>query len=498
MPPKPSTPAANPSPVKPSQRGGSGSIIGLRLGALDFMRATEQTAVLLSRAAGRKLPAPVQGQLAVRSIGAFLKGSFYRTRLVGYDHQSGRGECLRLWQSLGFFSRPRSTDDLEPGWLPGPASGVVVRPVTGAEYAMMSRGASLPYGPDDHMSLDLCVCPVDGQRALSQGLSGGSAVVLAAGSPGVFCGHRLPAVTHDTTSAAQEFPVRGIEHDQAHFMIVMGQHVWERFRAARATHAGDARLWPIAEAGRLLEREASFHDVVAAIIARREFESALDNDDDDVALLDEEHLRLWDGAVSETRSCRLFPGSAVALAVATLRGHFGFHCMMGVAEHVQACQIAVACRALGGGMVAFPVARERRANGNTSGLRFEPWAGATHEWFAAGDDCVLSCSGISAHCVLDGVRHSGSPKSGRRSVDTICLSARTGSYRRLQHEILLRGTRWCSLPPRSVDGAPRRDRANPGWRNGAQLYDDFAAEIENYLLGQTPEGEGGASDGDAA
>ena len=26
---------------------------------------------------------------------------------------------------------------------------------------------------------------------------------------------------------------------------------------------------------------------------------------------------------------------------------------------------------------------------------------------------------------------------------------------------------------------------------------DFAAEIESYLLGQTPEGEGGASDGDA-
>ena len=352
----------------------------------------------------------------------FLKGIFYRTRLVSYDQQSGRGECLRLWQSFGFFSRPRSTDDLEPGWLPGPAPGVVTRPITGAEYALMSRGTSLPYGPDDHMSLDLCVCTVDGHQALFQRLSGGSAVVLAAGSPGVFRGHHLPAITHDATSAAAELPTREIEHGQARFLLVTGQHVWERFRAARAAHTGEQRVWPIAEEGRLLEREASFRDVVAAIIARRELESALDNDDDDVALVDEQHLRLWDGAVNETCSCRLFPGSAVTLAVATIRGRFGFHCMMGVAEHVEACKIAVACLALGGGMVAFPVARERRASGNTSGLRFKPWAAATHEWFAAGDDCVLSCSGISAHCVLDGVRHSGSPKSGCRSVDTTCFN----------------------------------------------------------------------------
>jgi Bacterial fructose-1,6-bisphosphatase, glpX-encoded len=470
-----------PSP-RPSSRGGSGSIIGLRLGALDFMRATEQTAVLLSRAAGRKLPASTQSQLAIRSIGAFLRASLYRMRLIGYDHQSGRGECLRLWQSLGFFSRTRTGRSPEPGCLAGPAAGYLVRPVIGAEYVHMSRGAALPYGPDDHMSLDLCVSPVDGQRALAQGLTGGSAVVLAAGSPGTFCGDRLPGVRHD--QPADPEAEREVPHDQPYFMIVMGPHVWERFREAK----GDAsRWWQVPEVAAAMQRHAKrrggdgFKACVEAIITRREFETALDNDDDDIALLDEEHLRLWDGAVSATRSCRLFPGSAVALAIATFRGDYGFHCMMGVAEHVQACQIAVAARALGGGFVAFPVERERRANGNAAGLRFEPWAGVTHEWFASSEDCVLSCSGISSHCIFDGVRNAGSPKSGRKSVVTVCLSARTGSYRTLEHEILLKGTRWCSLPPRSVDQGNAR---NPGWRNGAQLYDDFAAEIENYLLDQ--------------
>ncbi|MCX5691845.1 MAG: hypothetical protein NTV94_18970, partial [Planctomycetota bacterium] len=144
-------------------RGGSGSIIGLRLGALDFMRATEQTAVLMSPAAGRKLHAPTQSQLAIRSIGAFLRSSFYRTRLVAYDHQSGKGESFKLWQSLGFFARPRGgIDAIEPPCLEGPIDGSLAKPVTGSEYFHIARGEQLPYGPEDHMSLDLCVCPVDG------------------------------------------------------------------------------------------------------------------------------------------------------------------------------------------------------------------------------------------------------------------------------------------------------------------------------------------------
>ena len=479
-------------------RGGSGSIIGLRLGALDFMRATEQTAVLMSPAAGRKLHAPAQSQLAIRSMGAFLRSSFYRTRLVAYDHQSGRGDCFKLWQSLGFFARPRGDVRLiEPPNLPGPSEGSLALPVTGTEYFHISRGEQLPYGPEDHMSLDVCVCPIDGQRALSQGLSGGSAVVLAAGSPGTFCGHALPDPAPDGSDGRAQVPVRAIRYDQAYFIVVMSPHVWTRFEKARAAAGPASRTGAYADCFRVGALQGAepaprsggrggkgdrFRAGVEAIVTNREIESAFR--DDHIALLDEDHLTIWDAAVSTRRACRLFPGSSVALAIAAMRAQYGFAAMMGVTEHVQVCQIAVACRALGGGLVAFPIERERRDNGNTCNLVFQSPIGVLHTWFARRDDCVLSCSGISAHCIFSGVHQPSGPKSERQFVETVCLSARTKSYRTLLHEVDMRGTRWCSLPV-VPDG--RRD---DDWRIGNQIYMDYEAAIESELAGDRVDGGG--------
>lgn len=479
-------------------RGGSGSIIGLRLGALDFMRATEQTAVLMSPAAGRKLHAPTQSQLAIRSIGAFLRSGFYRTRLVAYDHQSGKGESFKLWQSLGFFARPRGGIDgpIEAPCLEGPIEGSIVRPVTGSEYFHISRGEQLPYGPEDHMSLDVCVCPVDGQRALSQGLSGGSAVVLAAGNPGVFCGHELPDPAPDGTDTRTNVPTRPIRYDQAYFVVVMAPHVWSRFQKAHwpglkpsspptgpyadsfcvpsLRGAMDGTLPGAAGSGERLNRGDCFRAGVEMIVSNHAIESGFR--DDDIALLDEDHLKIWDAAVSARRACRLFPGSSVALAIAAMRAEYGFAAMMGVTEHVQVCQIAVACRALGGGLIAFPVTRERRDNGNSSNLIFQSPVGVLHTWFARRDDCVLSCSGISAHCIFSGVHQPSGPKTHRQFVETVCLSARTKSYRMLLHEIDMSGTRWCSMPV-----VP--DGGDDEWRIGNQIYHDYEAAIENALQG---------------
>ena len=362
--------------------------IAVRLNDLDATRATEQTAIVTSWAAGRGLeahPAPPRPQahwIMARSIQRFglssMLGYLQDCYCIGsiFHHDDILSQEQNLIEQLGTrFGRLKNEDQEEENQR------------------------------QDDMRLEFIVSAVDGADGLRLG-NGGAASLLAGGAPGTFL----------WPSSAREYFVLAINSELA---TKVGS-------AARDVQRNTAK---IAITGPVYDLLSQVY--VASGKAQHEFVNS------SVMPRERHPFRPILGMLSRFSCLRTFAGSPVAAAIATYLGQYSIDAYTAVVSSTQAMMIAVAACATDGALFALPIAErekdDERTAFYTSASKF---LGA--EDFVGGrptPDVFLAATGIATEIVLDGVRFLDKYTV---ATQTICLRSHTRSKRFVTQEHDLR------------------------------------------------------------
>jgi hypothetical protein len=462
------------------------NLVGLRVGSLALVRYTEQTAILMALVEGRHLEFSHIEWLATASLGACLLKSPYHMRVVSRSPKHDLNTS-NLWVEMGFLARPsKGTDAGSRGTLaPKEVRGADWPRVSGSNaFGVASPLADPPPRDRDPFALDLVVSPVDGKRALRDGLAGGTAVTLAAGPPGSF-----PAERQITTNEG----VVEVTPELSYLLLVIGPERAQQLREHAGTFAGNAsielsclnptpglatvpRRRTRRSAGRV-ENDRVIYDLVASVLSGPWLRTNRDGAPT-IALLDEWGLKFWREAAERAGPCRTFVGSSVALATAVLRERAGLDIMLAVVGHTHVSQIAVAAHATGGEIIAVPL--DLRLNSDSTHVEMvRPrgnW-GLTKASFAS-SDTLLVASGISQHLLFGGVRRK---RPARPRVDSVMLSARTGSFRTFEHELDMNKCRFCSWNPREIGSDSKARKLPLLWDQGLRIHAEFEKAIATFL-----------------
>lgn len=383
---------------------------GLRFGVLDLIRCTEQTAVLMSDAEGRGIHRDTIGKYATMSMAGYLRQSTYRAR-------------------FGLFDEIYDREDTPKGATPS------VRLLRGLEKVGDQYREASESDRDLDLDLDFCCAPIDGRHALSMGHTGGTVSAIG------FAAHRAedpvfaPPRDRPTTKRGRGAPALA---DRSPPWLVL------------AGSAESARnLGGVVAIQDFLRRVAGLHaGGLVENFVQHIFDTTGSRGSSDVklpipierslAVLDQPRFLLtWDRRTTPQCKKRVFTGSSLAINLAAMFDSRGFDCALSITRHLHAVQASIAARTLGGFVVAVPLCRAEGASGPTSNvpLAIESDDVWTHTSFVRSTDAALVVSGISENVVLSPVRIRGS----HASVNTLSLSARTKSFRKLEHRITLEG-----------------------------------------------------------
>lgn len=442
---------------------------GIRLGVVELARYTEQCAALMAPAEGRGISAQMLEWLAANSIGSCLRASIFRSRLVTYD-PAREGNRRELWSEFGFFQRR--------------VGGVLLpRRVDGADWLKLRRpGDGVSDGKsdareetheDDPFALDLAVCPVDGKRALRNGMGSGTAVTIAAGRPGAFHEPRRSASGGRKTEEA----------GASYLIIALGKRLAahlprELIKGHALDLSGAAKVAGGGHAAKKGKSTSSVHRLVAYLGSQTWFKQGRRSKASLTALLDECGMEKWASAAKEAGPCRTFSGSGVALGLAVMLEEFGLDAMIAAGAHTHACQLAVAAQACDGEILAIPITIDWSKSGHVTSMEVLAWEGLTAAAFAS-TDTILVTTGISQHVHLKGVRVVNEME---RVVHTRCLSARTKSKREQEQAMHLEHCYFSSRDPRAVEPASKPI----GWSKGKLIVDQFHEAFEMCLKGTHP------------
>ncbi len=394
---------------------------GMRLGTLDLMRCTEQTAVLMAGAEGRGIPRAQLAKFATLVMAGYLSESDFRVRFPVFDEIYEREET-------------RSSPATDPTVL---------------WHAIESDADQ---DRETEMSLDFCCAPVDGKHALSAGRTGGTASALCfAARRGVESAFASPR------SRGAWKPPQGKPSDADRsppWLVLCGSSEF----VDRCGSFDNLRDFVQSCADRTRGKGVS--DLIYELFEHPGAGGASSGGvpisvRGALAVLDEpQEMKGWERACTPACKKRVFVGSSIALALAAQFPHNGFDCSLAITRHIHAIHASVAARALNGGLIAIPLYGVKK--------RFfvEPGPVWSHREFVMSNDAAIVISGISENVILKPVRI----RDDTASVHTLCLSARTRSSRSLDHRLALRGTsatRFISFDPEIAIPAIRQGNSPP-------------------------------------
>lgn len=404
---------------------------GMRYGVLDLIRCTEQTAVLMASAEGRGIKREAIARCATLSMAGFVSQAMYRPRISILDE---------IYERYGSKGDPVS--DPAKIWA-----------------AVAAAGQSAKKGDED-LALDFSFAPVDGKHALAEGQTGGTVSSLCfapykEGASAVFAAPRDrseeskgPGAPKDADRSPPWLILAGSKEFVDRFD---GRDILYEFVKKTARNCigkpVEALIFELFENG---------PDVTPSSTAKVPIRI-----NQALAVLNEpRYMAGWNRQAVPLGRKRLFVGSSIALALASMFRRKGFDCSLAISRHAHAIQASVAARVLDGVVIAVPlraeklgavealrpidVSKKKDANKNQTTLVVESDDVWTQNRFVTSNNAAMIVSGISEHVILEPVRF----RENKAKVNTLCLSARTKSVRVLDHWITLDGpsaTRFVSL-----------------------------------------------------
>ncbi|MFI4915094.1 MAG: fructose-bisphosphatase class II [Phycisphaerales bacterium JB060] len=382
---------------------------GLRFGVLDLIRCTEQTAVLMSGVEGRGVHRDAIGKYATMSMAGYLRQSTYRAR-------------------FGIFDEIYDREDSAAGGATPSVKILSALEEVGNAYRKASADDR-----DQDLDLDMCCAPVDGRHALSMGHTGGTVSAIG------FAAHRdRDPIFASRRQRPKSKPRRGqpSHADRSPPWLVLAGS------PESALHLGGVET--IQHFVRELARRHK-SELVEAFVPKM-FNTADTHGPSDpklpiridrsLAVLDQPRFLLtWDRRSTPACKKRVFTGSSLAINLAAMFDARGFDCAISITRHLHAVQASIAARALGGYVIAIPLCRAENVLGPAGHVPLciesdDVWS---HNQFVRSTDAALVVSGISENVVLNPVRIRGD----QARVHTLSLSARTQSFRSLEHRITL-------------------------------------------------------------
>ncbi|MEO1009608.1 MAG: fructose-bisphosphatase class II [Planctomycetota bacterium] len=464
---------------------------GLRFGVLDLIRCTEQTAILMSIAEGKGINAEILGVYATLSMAGYLRESTYRAHLgifdeiydrEGEEHNEdevdGENEGEHQESDDGAKTRTRPRNKTTP-------SVKILRALE--RVAARYRGDP---NKDQDLELEFCCAPIDGRRALSAGQTGGTVSALA------FAAHDKdrPVLAPPRETATSPPPTDGsrprgrTSHaDQSPPWLVLAGSAECASRLGGVEQIQDFLRKAARKAVRspddaLVE---NFVNVIFDEAGSRSSSSRLPIQiERALAMLDHpKWYTKWNRQKSPPCKKRLFTGSSLAVNLAAMFDSRGFDCALSITRHIHAVQASIAARTLGGFIVAVPLRRSdhQTASPNNKPLCVESDDIWTHTQFVRSTDAALIVSGISENVVLSPVRIRGD----QAWVNTLSLSARTKSFRKLEHRITLSGpsaTRFACFDEKVLDRLDAgAELPNATWKKASDWYETFEDMLNPHL-----------------
>lgn len=307
----------------------------VRLNDLDLTRATEQTAILMSRLMGRGVTRHASAGQSASPKTARSGWRDLRTRLVAARIIFGylkNAYCAGQVVKCPFIEEPNTQRKSK-----GQAKLLEEYRGVWGEFSGEERFGR--QAQEENWELDFVLCPLDGARDLVKGYDNGSISVIGGGPPGSF---RFPLPFHDALR-------NGPEH---YFVIALTEGttiddpVLPSFlNVNRADEADVVPVMTFCGVDRWLNKHLG-HEVSYLTVAAMEQDQPRD-------------LRPW---LAKRFRVRTFRGSTVAAATSVFCSRYGIDAFLGVVGQPQVTLIATAARTIGAKMWAFPVRWPRKAD----------------------------------------------------------------------------------------------------------------------------------------
>jgi hypothetical protein len=422
--------------------------LGTRFGALDYSRATEQTAIFLSLfsalESGTKYDKTLRAR-ALESMHAYVQHSFSGGKFLFVDDEYRVGAAEKVWP--------------EEDW---------------ASFGAIGRRT------DPDWRLELVMCPVDGVRALSSHRQNGTVSILAGGPPGSFPGESdleagyLVAMWRDPRGADlrskvlehSELRPHLAERDEGLFVC---HQEWDRrlHDAERALGSANRSLELATSANNKATERDQVEQVVEAVkgaekqlkeakAGRDKFEpgaprttllasalrAALQKTIRPGKLLRwttstnrEDFAEKEISLIFRTRKNsqgHVLEGSSFAAASSVLFPRFGIDLYVGVMRRTQLLLTAVAAAARSAEMICFPVDPGGAEGRNVVLKDDRPVIGVRElvPGLELGLDPFLVATGVSANLILRGTRFQD---GSIVATNTMCLRALSKSSRFISH-----------------------------------------------------------------
>ena len=417
--------------------------LGIRIGAIELIRCTEQTAILMAGAEGRGIDHNALAAMGAMSMAGYMSKTIYRPNWYVRDEVYERGKA----KSGKKYDRTKTTD-------------------AQAIWQHLTEMPPLEPTLNEIKSLDLdcCFSPVDGKHAMCHGDTGGT---ISAMCCGIRAKKTVPVFAPPRAGSA-----------------VAGK--------GRPGHAAISPPWLVLSgSAELLKRvggmERLHHEFVelASKCVGKPIESMINklftdkenNDNTDalpitvhgaVAVLGEPRGAGLPWRIYQIPNCRTrkFTGSSIAASLASMFRNKGFDAFIGVTRHLHAIHCSVAAKTLGGFVLAVPISFKK---GNRDIFVIDEGNVWTHNDFVRQEDAVMFATGISENVVLKAVR----TDFDSANVHSLIFSARTHSVRNMETRISLKdvhGGRFASFSEDSLlSKAPKsHTQAKSTWDSAKQ------------------------------
>lgn len=381
---------------------------GVRLGLQEMIRATEQTAIIMSVLMGNAAYTKdfIQ-RWSSRCMLNFLRDCYCSVKLLPLDIAYQKHNVKEVFDVF----ENRKTHS------------VAYTDISGNSHTADYISGKLYQ--DNTMNLELVALPIDGARAFVEGRSG-SLSVIAAGEPGSFVGDTFL----DGHRVADEY-----------FVIATSEEYYAK-NATRMNLESGTRLFASESGPFRFSKTVGEHQVLEHVIDKLVSTRPWPT----VGMTFEHERGFWINIQRHIRR-RNLEGSSVAGALAAFKCKVDLSLFISRASQLR--QIAVAAKMMNGHFLAIPLERRRFKADSTHPLSEQELRdadaqgerthvfpcidsdaiGRTQEDFALKNNLILVATSITEVCLMDRIRHG----LGIVSCETMAICLPTRSFRKQTH-----------------------------------------------------------------
>jgi hypothetical protein len=285
-------------------------------------------------------------------------------------------------------------------------------------------------------TLQIAISPIDGIKALIDGLDGGSVSALAAGM-----GSEVqPAFEPHPNGTGED--ALSPKRDRRYFTVVLSNELWNSLSTQQQALLTEMEVRAGATFGDWTETKEckTAVDAILAELGRTNIPT--------VGTVLPSSITGFSTSFRLEARIRAFSGSTVAAALCSLFPQHGVPLFTGSMSHTQAVLVSVAVNALGGKLLAYrdatvfsnnkksaeivAVRKVGRAEESPSAFLFEGGRAMTERNFVSTDNCFLVLSGITEHCLLRGVRFRNFKDA---ELHTLAINGKSKTVRWLRHAV---------------------------------------------------------------